>query len=200
MDSETRKFDLFPFTVEALGFNKNIYKDIDQLFQKYKYTFYKAAKEHYLYQHQIVTEGALLQEEYCKKALGILLCTDYAEEITNDLFNIFRKGWTYAYLFVENNIEIDLDKFMKNVIRKAGGLDKVSDDWLSSQIFAVYFIALNSGKSIIKNDLSKNFEQILFERWKHYEDGNSHRISLKNTSKEQLVKVKELKKQITGHK
>jgi len=190
------QINLLPFAVEALGYNRKIYKDIDRLYQSRKYEFYKAAKEHELYTHQIVTEGGLLQEEYCKKALGILLFAGENEEITNELYEIIRKGWTYAYLFVENNQIIDLFKYFKNSLRKAGGIDKVSDDWVNTQLFVVYFLALNAWKTVIDNDWSKTFEQTLIGRWKHYRDDEPTRISLKNATSNLLSKVRELKNQI----
>lgn len=187
--------DLLPFVVEALGYNAKIRSDIDRLYQTNKYEFYSTAKKHELYKHQIVTEGSLLQEEYCKKALGILLCAG-DETIATSLWDIFRKGWTYAYLFVENNQEIDLGKFLKNSLRKAGGLNEVSDDWLNSQILLVYFLAVNAGKKIVVNEWTKTFEEGLIKRWQHYGDDDRSRISLKNATTERLKIVKNLKNQI----
>lgn len=190
------EFDLLPFAVEALGYNQKIYKDIDRLYQTRKYDFYRAAKAHELYTHQIVTEGALLQEEYCKKALGILLYASGDEELAEALSAIFRKGWTYAYLFVQNNAQVDLKRFMGNVVKKAGGIDKVSDDWLNAQIFVVYFLALSAGKPIVENDLKATFERMLVDRWNHYREDDPTRISLSSATPERLAQVKDLKRRI----
>ncbi len=188
------ELNLLPFVVEALGYNKAVYPDIDRVYQAHKYEFYKAATEHELYTHQIVTEGGLLQEEYCKKALGILLCLD--EETSRGLSDIYRKGWTYAYLFVENHQEVDLQKFIQNAVRKAGGLDRVSDDWLNTQIFIAYFLALNAKKPIIENAALTELQKMLVARWQHYSEGDETRISLKHASQEELTKVNALKNQI----
>ena len=51
---------------EALGYNKAIYGEIDDIYKKKRYEFYKLARENNLYNHQMITEGGLLQEEYCK--------------------------------------------------------------------------------------------------------------------------------------
>ena len=190
------EFNIFPFVVEALGCNEKVYKDLDRLYQSRKYEFYRAAKEHELYTHQIVTEGGLLQEEYCKKALGILLCAIGNEEIAESLSAIFRKGWTYAYLFVQNNAEIDLGRFMRSIVKKAGGIDKMSDDWLNTQLFVVYFLALNTGKPITGNDFRATFERLLVDRWSHYNDDDPTRISLNNATPERLARVRDLKRRI----
>lgn len=190
------QFNLFPFAVEALGGNEKIYRDLDLLYQTRKYEFYRAAKVHKLYTHQIVTEGGLLQEEYCKKALGILLCAIGNTEIADALSAIFRKGWTYAYLFVQNNAEIDLERFMRAIVKKAGGIDKMSDDWLNTQLFVVYFLALNTGKPITGNDFRATFERLLFDRWNHYREEDPTRISLNNATPERLARVRDLKRRI----
>lgn len=190
------ELNLLPFAVEALGYNKKIYKDLNRLYQSRKYQFYRTAKAHELYTHQIVTEGGLLQEEYCKKALGILLCASDDDETATALSAIFRKGWTYAYLFVENNAEIDLGRFMKNAIKKAGGIGKVSDDWLNVQLFVVYFLALNAEKSVVKNDWLKKFVETILNRWQHYKDDEPTRISLRYAPDALLAKVRDLKNKI----
>lgn len=186
------QFNLLPFVVEAIGSNQAIYKDIDNLYQTDKYRFYKAAKDHELYTHQIVTEGSLLQEEYCKKALGILLCAD-DPDINEGLSAILRKGWTYAHLYIANHSQIDLGKFIKNAARKSGGIEKVSDDWINAQMLFAYFLALNNGREIVKNEWLTTFEQTLIGRWEHYKDDSPTRISLKNATPENIEKVRKLK-------
>ena len=99
------QFNLFPFAVEALGGNEKIYRDLDRLYQSRKHEFYRAAKAHELYAHQIVTEGGLLQEEYCKKALDPALC--YRQHRVSRRFIChFTQGWTYAYLFVRTTSKL----------------------------------------------------------------------------------------------
>lgn len=195
---EKRQINLLPFIVEAFGCNPTIYKDIDKLYETRKHEFYKAAKKSELYTHQIVTEGILIQEEYCKKALGILLVLTGPKSKKDDyekLTSIIRKGWTYAYLFVKNNAEIDLGKFIRRAVSKAGGIHNVSDDWLNSQMLIAYFLSFNHGKKIVPNEWCEKFESSLVARWDHY-NNTTTRISLKNIPKELHTKVKELKKRI----
>lgn len=108
------ELNLIPFVVEALGTNKTIYKDIDNLYQKHKYEFYKAAKEHELYTHQIVTEGSLLQEEYCKKALGILTVASQIEDegVYQELMKIMQKGFRWTYSYVQNRLSVSGNEYL----------------------------------------------------------------------------------------
>jgi len=190
------ELNLLPFIVEALGYNKTVYPDIDKLYQTKKSEFYQAARNHELYNHQIITEGGLLQEEYCKKALGILLCANSDEKIAEGILNIFRKGWTYAYLFVQNHVEIDLSKFMQRLIRKHGSLDKVSDYFINTNLFICLYLALCTEKKIVENDIYWKTLELLRFRLEHYKDDCPYRLSLKNSSPDLLEKVKKLKDEI----
>lgn len=188
--------NILPFVVEAIGYNKSIYPDIDKLYQTRKYEFYKAARGHELYTHQIVTEGGLLQEEYCKKALGILLCAD--EGIMQKLNDIFRKGWAYAYLFIKNHTEVDLSKFLQRLVRKQGSIDKVSDDFINTNLFICFYLAISSGKKVVEDELYRELLSMLKLRFEHYNADCPERISLKNAPPSELEKVRELKRQLYG--
>lgn len=157
-----------PFVIEAMGYNKTIRSDIDQVYQRQKEKYYEAARNHELYSYQIVTEGSLLQEEYCKKALGILLHLESETEVQLEVGDLICKGWPYAYQFVRNNIPVDLEKFIRNAIRKEGGVDNVTDDWVNTQLFMAYFIAMNTGKDIVQNDALYTLINTNIARWKHY--------------------------------
>lgn len=190
------QLNLLPFIVEALGYNKTIYPDIDKLYQTRKSEFYQAARHHELYNHQIITEGGLLQEEYCKKTLGILLCANSDEKIVEELFNIFRKGWTYAYLFVKNHTEIDLSEFLKRLIKKQGGIDKVSDDFINTNLFICLYLSVCADKKVVENDIYWKTIELLRFRLEHYKDDCPYRLSLKTSSSELLEKVNKLKDEI----
>ena len=115
------KLNLLGFLCEAFGQNEKIYKDIDLLYQKRKYEFYRLARENEWYNHPLITEGSLLHEEYAKKMLGIMLYqTDNSEDedIAKEVDNLVKKGWSYAYTFL-NFSEISLTKFVQKYIKKA---------------------------------------------------------------------------------
>lgn len=186
--------NLFPFFIEALGVNKKIYKDIDKLYQKHKFEFYKAAKEHELYNHQIVTEGSLIQEEYCKKALGILAGAGDKQEVLDELNNIIRKGFTYTYLYVNNHETIDMDKFIKALEKKYKGLANISDDELHANLTVLVILAMNNDKIINKDSpMYEAFCQAMNDRWEHYKQDNKTRIGIEKISDDDKKRIKDLK-------
>ncbi len=190
------EFDIVAFVAEALGNNKKIYKDMDSLYLKRKYEYYRVAKEHKLYTHQIITEGSLVQEEYCKKALGLLLLSEHYPDTLEGLFKIIDKGWAYASLFVLNHQVIDGEKFLKNVVKKSGDIDKVSDTWLNAQMLMMYFLAHKHDKKIIQNQIYHTLINSMIFRWEHYQNDHTYRISMHNASNELKIKVKALKNSI----
>jgi len=185
--------NLMPFVVEAMGYNKRIYKDIDKLYQKNKYEFYNAARNHELYTHQIVTEGSLLQEEYCKKALGIILVAQEKKEFEADFLNMLAKGWPYAFAFVNSNSEVDLAKFMIRLIKKSGGIDKLSDDEINTNVFMCFYIAICANKKIVENAFYKKFINSISARWEHYKDECLERISIERATDEDKEKINQIR-------
>lgn len=187
------ELNLLPFIIEAMGYNKKIYKDIDRLYQKHKYEFYNAAKSHELYTHQIVTEGNLLQEEYCKKALGIILVMQENKDFEDEFFNILGKGWPYAFAFVNSNSEVDLSKFMIRLIKKSGGIDKLSDDEINTNVFMCFYIAICANKKIVENAFYKKFINSISARWEHYKDECLERISINRATDEDKEKINQIR-------
>jgi len=190
------EISLLPFVVEALGYNKTIYKDIDRLYQKHRFKYYKAAKSHELYNHQIVTEGSLLQEEYCKKSLGIFLCINTDKKNNEGLEKIIRKGWPYPYLYVENHTEIDIGDFLNRMVKKAKGVGNLTDDDLNTSITMLVFLATNSEKKITENKASQTYFSMIMQRMDHYKDSCTQRISYSKISDIDKQKIKNLKSKI----
>lgn len=193
------QINLLGFLCEAWGQNKKIYKDIDRLYQKRKYEFYKLAKKHELYNHQIITEGSLLQEEYSKKALGILLYQrEYPEdeEIISDIDKIVEKGWPYVFTYVVNFNTISFYDFMQRLIKKNKGIENLTDDELNTNLTMLMVMALSMNKNIVKdkfyNDTLLNFQL----RMEHYSEDHPSRISLKKATPENIESINNLKKAI----
>lgn len=185
--------DLFPFVVEALGNNKKIYKDIDKLYQSNKYEFYNAAKEHKLYTHQILTEGSILQEEYCKKVLGILLVANYKEEISIDIDRIVHKGYTWTYTYVNNHKTIRIVDYYNSFIKKFGGPfdnHRIPIDYHS---IILLFWSRITQREIIQDDFYNDYIASLRRRWDHYNDTYKTRIDLKKANEIEKEKIKQLK-------
>lgn len=184
---------------EALGYNKAIYGEIDNIYKKKRYEFYKLARESNLYNHQMITEGGLLQEEYCKKALGILLyLAKYSDEkIQKGLSEIIKKGWPYVYTFAINFNQISFNKFMERYVRKNKGIENLTDDDINTSLMILFFISINSEKQINeKDECFKVFIEYIYNRAKHYEKGAKTKISLSKANTEDKEKIKELKKEI----
>lgn len=181
------------FICEAFGQNQKIYKDIDLVYQKRKHEFFKLAKADELYNHPIITGGSLLQEEYSKKMLGIILYQHInadSEDIIRDIDNLVKKGWPYVYTFL-NFSEISMDKFLKRYSKKKGGLEDLTDDEINANLIILLSIASSKGKTVIRDDFFDYFKQYLYERLEHYKPEN--RIEIEKIPLEDKKNIEKLK-------
>lgn len=193
---ESIQINLLPFVVEALGNNKKIYKDIDKLYQESKYDFYKVAKESELYNHQIIKMGSLIQEEYSKKILGILLGAGEDEYIHSGIRNLIKKGFRYSWTYTQNHAQIDLDKFVKAFAKKFKGMHDENKIQIDFYAIIVLYLAFISSSEIVRNDFYNDFLNDLAFRWQFYNDANKIKISLDKASDIDKEKIKQVKNTI----
>ena len=190
--------DLLPFIVEALGGCKRAYDDIDKLYQTKRYQFYKTATKHELYNHQIVTGGSLLQEEYCKKILGIIAyaLSHEDEELLLKVEQIIEKGFPWTCLYVKNHLKVDISEFISAYKKKFHGVMDDFNNPVESHFAILMFLSLIHEKEIIQNESYDDVAQMFIGMAEHYKDGNSTRISTDKITQEDKVKIKDLKKLI----
>ena len=190
------KVNLLPFVVEAIGANRKTYKEIDRVYQENKYKYYKLAKEHKLYNHPIIKEGSLVQEEYCKKTLGILLDSHNNPDTFQEVVKIIKKGFRYAWVYVENHKKINLIEFRNAFIRKHKGHTDDANIHIEYYILILTFLAMNSSRELVEDETFKDYIRMLQFRWQHYNDEEDTRIGLEKAEKEDLQKVAKLKQAI----
>jgi hypothetical protein len=147
--------NLILFVCEALGYQKNIYTDIDRLYQHKGSICYELAIKHEFYTHSIITEGSLIYEEYSKKALGIILYM--MENISDKEFSamfckMIEKGFPYADHYVNQHRKISFDKFCRSFINKNKGIKNITDDKFNCELAVLLLLSVNSGKEIDVKD------------------------------------------------
>lgn len=189
------EINFLPFIVESMGDNEYIYEDIDRIYVKNRYAFYRAAKEHPLYNHQIIKEGSLVQEEYRKKILGILVEAQNNKDIVVEIENLIKKGYRYTYIYVRNHPKIYLNEYTKFFIKKHKNQKELYTK-LEQNIPILILLAINNSNEIIEDDFFYNYTSLLNIRWMHYNDTENTRISLEKASCDDKKMIKELKKNI----
>ena len=189
------ELNLIPFVVEALGSNKTIHKDIDNLYQRYKYEFYKAAKESEWYEHPIFKEGSLLQEEYCKKVLGILVAgvdeADYQE-----FMKIIEKGFRWTYSYIKSRFTIDVKDYLQAFHRKFRGTIDDKGIGIEFHFTILLFLALNMKKKIIEDEPLQQHLQLLQLRLKHSSGEDETRLTYEKQKPETIGRIQKLKQDI----
>ncbi|EKS4344994.1 hypothetical protein QB607_002997 [Clostridium botulinum] len=143
-------------------------------------------------------EGNVEQEYYFKKALGILKATDSNEEITEKLVSILKKGWKYAYTYIQNHNEITLSVFIDKFIKKNKSLDNITDDELNSNSIIVILLSAYFNKKINEEDEAYKFYiNSCVLRLEHYK--NVNRINVNNVTKEQKALIRKLELKLKNH-
>ncbi|WP_207705527.1 hypothetical protein [Hathewaya massiliensis] len=173
---------------------KKIYSDIDKIYNMDKLRFIKLAKEDEFYTHPMAQEGDVEQEYYFKKALGIVNASKEDQEIGEELFKVLKKGWRYAFTYVENHSRIIIGDFLERFIKKNKGIDNISDDYMNSNLTLVIFLANNFGRDIdLEDRFCNTYIESLVLRLEHYKC--VHRINIDDATKEQkqLIRNLELK-------
>lgn len=181
---------LLPLVCAEFSVNSSIYDDIDRLYEKDKLNFHAVAKENEYYNHPLSKEGSLIQEVYFKKSLGILLNFD---KYFDDVFSIMKKGWDYAYLYVNSNKQISLDAFVKAFLRKYKGIDNVDTFTLNSNILMAIEFSNILDRKIIDTEFYNYCLDRFNERLNHYDTSLGNRISLNFISKDEKKLLKDLK-------
>ena len=174
--------NLLPFVVEALGNCKKIYKDIDRVYQQNKYEFYKAAKASELYNHHIVREGSLIQEEYCKKVLGIILGAGEDKKIHTEIENLIKKGFRYTWVYLEKHLKIDLQDFARAFYKKFKGYVDDAGVPVDFHSTMLLFLALNAQRELVQDDFYNGYVANLQARWEHYKSTNKTRIGIEKAN------------------
>lgn len=188
--------NLIPFVVEALGSNKTIYKDIDNLYQRHKYEFYKAAKESEWYEHPIFKEGSLLQEEYCKKVLGILIADIDDETVYQDFMKLVQKGYRWTYEYVKSRFSIDVDEYLKAFTKKYHGAVDDKGIGIELHFCILLFLSLNMQKKVVENGSHQRFINLLYTRLQHSTGDEKIRMSYDRLKPEDIERVQKLKQKL----
>lgn len=91
---------------EAFAHDKRVFKDLDKLYEKHKFSAYKLAKNSNAYNHIVITQGSIEMEVYRKKALGLILVAEKDAELSEELFNIIKKYFNDLYEVVIKDKDI----------------------------------------------------------------------------------------------
>lgn len=185
------ELNLLPFLAEAFSTTRKIYSCIDSVYKENKFEYYKLAKSDELYNHKIVVEGSLLQEEYFKKSLGILIKLQQEPELIESILPIIKIGWPYSYNYIKSHKELILEDFINSFIRKNKGIDNITDDFLNSNVIMFIFLSQYFDKNIEETEFFINSIKSLMYRMEHYKGAD--RIEYNKISKEDLKLIKEVK-------
>ncbi|MDF9408545.1 hypothetical protein L7E55_09265 [Pelotomaculum isophthalicicum JI] len=185
--------DLVPFFIEAFGLKKEIYHDIDVLYQDKRAAYFRLASASKYYRHPVVREGTTQQEEYAKKTLGILmyLRKHSDSEVWDQFFGIMKKGWPHVFEYIDNNDVISFESFFADRTECLGNSGSVN-----AETAVLLCMANLWGKEVEADSLFESVCRVLHGRLMVRERNNPGVFCHKNMEMALLKNVRELMRQI----
>lgn len=203
---KTRRLDLVIFWAEGFAVKPKLHKEIDRIYKKDKYEYYKKIKNSIYLEHKYIQSLSLLEEEYIKKVIGIILFI--SENDDNDLFyelyNLLKIGYPQLYNYLEKNEVIDIREYIQSFIKKSGGIKNVNNTEINSNINLMYIYCINLQKEIVQNEFILQLQSGMIEQLNHYT--LEEKTSIKNykyfnaEQKELIHKLKKILYKNIGHK
>ena len=194
--ADSINIDLNPFVAVALGQVPSCYKALDKLYQTsaYRYRFYRAAITNKYYKHRFITKGGLLEVEYARKALGIVVffaeCDDNDFLKVGDAFKkILQRAYPYAHSYVLAQTVFTPSKFLAALAKKHKGLDNIGDIELNSNIAVALLLALNQSKKIIPDSCWQKFSFFAYHSLYGMQKSVGSKITLDTAPPELLTKI-----------
>jgi len=182
-------FDITVFVANALASKPELYKDIDRIYKRQKYRFYRSAKENNLYNHPLLTSGSLLREEYAKKVLGILCVYPTL------LLPLLKKGWKKVFALIQNKPVINLEDILTKAIPD---IEKVTDDEINNTMIAAIALIQLLNKDLVQNNFYYKFSEVFEQRLRHAEGWK--RLNWETLESKYKIKAETIKADLYQHK
>lgn len=142
---------------EAFAYDKRIQKELDKLYEEYKYTAYKKVKESKVYNHLIITQGDLEKEIYCNKALGLILLGEEDDVVSKKLLALIKRYYNELYTAVNSKLESDLLKYFAKFVLE----DYIPSIRKANEYLGAYLIIKTKSKESFTDGHKKYIDSIL---------------------------------------
>jgi len=182
-----------PFLLEAFGQKKEIYHDIDILYQSRRTEYFKLASASKYYRHPMVREGTIQQEEYAIKTLGILmyLKKNNDSEVWKQFQGLMKKGWPQVFEYFNSHNFISFESFFADRTECFGNSGSVDPETVVLLCMANLW-----GKEIEADSLFDFVCRVLHGRLMVREQSNPEVFCRRNMEMPLLKNVRELMRQI----
>lgn len=183
--------DLTPYLAYSLATNPSITKDVDSLYEKYKFRAYNAAKNSKYYSYPLLTDGSIKRDVSSKRALGLIEMNKEKlyPELDNAIIKLFEKGWNRLNSYVKTCDVLDVSYIMKNIIE-----NKDDDDYFIGFNTTLLLFSTIYDKEIIPAEF-KSYIVDYFQEYSFHLDFGDKRFSYNFVRKDKEIfnKAKNIK-------
>ena len=127
------------YICESLIVNPGLYSELNLIYQKNKFTYYKKAKENSIFEDPYFTNGSLEREISMKYVMGLVLCAEEDDILRTTLLNKISKYYPDIFELIKKKSP----NLIENIITR-----KQTADWMQNNSYpriAYYLIRLKFG-------------------------------------------------------
>lgn len=130
----------------VLGTNPRLTKEIDKLYNKNKWEYYKVGKTSF---EDSILFGrmTLVKDDYIRKTAGIIMY-EFERESSDAMFTLIKKGYKSLFFYVQTRKSISLDDYYFSYVKKNGGLEKIKELDLMNECIVLQCFAPLLGKKV----------------------------------------------------
>jgi len=173
------------FLILALGGNQFLHDTIHRMYEEKKWEYYEEFRKSSFSNDVVMSTYTTISEEKMRQVAGMVEWSYHNNHFTN-LYKLIKKGYKYAYQYVQQRRAVDIDDFVLSFIKKRGGEDNVTDSELFFNNIIVLYLCYRENKPCeLRNVSGHIFQQGVKDTY------NNCFIKEVNFNKEQLEQKKE---------
>lgn len=152
---------ILQFLSIALGGNVYLHPFIDACYKTNEWEFYEAYQRSGMKGNPLFSRYTAKSEEKIRQAAGIVEWS-YQNQQFYPLDQIIKKGYKFAFQYVQQQDPIDFEHFMRSFAKRQKG-KSIKEIELINQNIVVWYLGTRENKLIIKTNVAwQSFQKVLF--------------------------------------
>lgn len=147
------------FLIVALGNHPYLHPLIEQLYKQREWVYYEAFQKSEFNGDVMLATYTTKSEEKMRQVAGIVQWC-YEQNQFDLIYQLIKKGYKYAYQYVQQRQVVDMEEFAQSYTKRQGGLHNVSDLELFNTHIIVLYLCYRENKTLnTRNIAGEIFQQ-----------------------------------------
>lgn len=147
------------FLILALGGHHFLHPFIQELYEEKKWDYYENYRKSGFPDDKVMATYTTKSEEAMRQIAGIVEWS-YNHNNFDTVYKIIKKGFKFAYQYVQQRTQIDLEDFVQTYTKRKKGADNITDSEVFNNNIVVLYLCYREGKPCnILNVAGEIFQQ-----------------------------------------